>query len=393
MLARFGIFAFIVSSIGAGCTDTSSFTNLNPDGPPAIAEVRMKETYQNGNNTTSFLSRRVFGFGTFPDAGDDLDHPVTTATATGQSFRIIMDELLEGNALEQIQCRAVIGASAYDTVPVGATPDDIAACSVNADALKSSCHGQYAVCLCHLAEGCGGVAQGDPVGVLDVNQDGAADNTSFMPGAVGISCNNGAIDVPVDLDASYWNPSGNQQVPAEGGYDALGPAIVLVPANGGALPTNTKCTFKFADNVTDKQNNKVCAPPAGRPASCTGAIEDCAADLECTPGDVSAFSFGTEALRISALGISNGDTNVSLMNPIFLQANAPLDPSVLTKITITPAAGITISQPMPQQVKFTPATTFTPSTSYTITVPATVTDTFGQPLPAAYTITFTTAAM
>ncbi|MFT3692561.1 MAG: Ig-like domain-containing protein [Kofleriaceae bacterium] len=386
-----------MSSIGAGCTDTSSFTNLNPDGPPAIAEVRLKETYTNTNAPTTFLARRTFAFGTYPDATQDEDHAVTTASVTNQSMRIIMDELLVGNALEEIQCRGVIDGDSYDSVPAGATPDDIAACSVNDNALKASCSGPHAVCLCHIEAGCAGtsgaVAFGDPVGVLDVNQDGAADNTSFKAGAVGISCQNGAITVPIDLDASYWNPSGNQQVPAAGGYDALGPAIILVPANGGVLPTNATCGLTFADDVLDKQNNRVCAPTAGRPASCTGAIDECSADLECTPGDVSAFSFGTEALRISALGVTDGEMNVSIMNAIFIGSNAPLDPSVVTKATITPSAGVTITQPMPTQLKIAPDTTFAPSTLYKITIPTTVTDTFGQPLPAEFTLSFTTGTM
>src|SRR5450432_3689772 len=225
MLARIGIALLVVSSVGTACTDQESFTNLNVDGPPALAEVRMKESYQDAT-TQAFLSRTVFAFGTFPGATADIDHPVTSAQATGQKLRIIMDELLQGNRLEEIQCRAQVNdTNALSLVPDGATPDDIAACSVNADALDVSCHGDHAVCLCQIAAGCstpvGVVAQGHPVGVLDVNNDGAADNTTFKAGAVGIRC--GTIDVPIDPDMSYWNPSGDQQVPAAGGYDALGP--------------------------------------------------------------------------------------------------------------------------------------------------------------------------
>jgi len=391
MLARYGIVLAIVSSVGTACTDQSSFTNLNPDGPPALAEVRLKETYQDSTSSTTFLSRRVFAFGTFPDATADLDHPVTSASVSGQSLRIIMDELLVGNALEEVQCRGQVDDDAFSSVPLGATPDDIALCAVNTDALKQSCHGDHAVCICHIAGGCpGGVAEGDPVGVLDVNNDGAADNTSFKAGAVGIKC--GAIDVPIDQDQSYWNPSGDQQVPAMGGYDALGPAIVLVP-KGGLLPTNLNCGLTFADDVVDKQNNKVCAPPVGRPATCTGAIEDCSADLECTPGDVSAFQFKSDALRVTVLGVTDGATGVNATNPIFINSNAPLDPTSVQTITIMPAppGGYTITQTMPSQVKITFTTPLAAMTMYTITFPTTVTDTFMQGLPAATTISFTTA--
>jgi Bacterial Ig-like domain len=390
MSARFWIALVVVSSVGTACTTQESFTNLNPDGPPAIAEVRLKETYTNVTSPTTFLARRVFGFGTFPDATSDLDHDVTSASASGQSLRIIMDELLLGNRLEEVQCRGQVDDDAFSSVPDGATPDDIAACSVNSDALKASCHGDHAVCICQLDAGCGDVAKGDPVGVLDVNNDGAADNTSFKRGAVGIRC--GTIDVPIDLDMSYWNPSGDQQVPAEGGYDALGPAIVLVP-QGGNVPTNATCGLTFSVDVLDKQGFAVCTPPAGRPASCSGAIDDCQAGLDCTAGDVSAFTFKSEGLRITVLGVSDGATNVSATTPIFANANAPLAAASIAGVTITPAppADFTITQPMPAQIKFTMTTPLAAATTYTLTFPVTLTDTFGQPLPAPYTLSFTTA--
>jgi hypothetical protein len=388
MLARYGIALAIVSSVGTACTDQSSFTNLNPDGPPALAEVRLKETYQDA--TGNSLTRRVFSYGTFPDATADMDHEVTSATATAQSLRVIMDELLVGNSLEEIQCRGQVDNDAFSAVPLGATPDDIALCAVNTDALKDSCKGDHAVCICQNDGGCGAVPKGEAVGVLDNNNDGAADNTSFKAGSVGIKC--GSIAVPIDLDQSYWNPSGDQQVPAMGGFDALGPAIVLVPT-GGLLPTNLPCNLTFADDIVDKQNNRVCAPPAGRPASCTGAIEDCSADLECTPGDLSAFQFKTEALRVTVLGITEGGTGVNPANPIFINSNAPLDPASIQSITLTPAppAGTyTIALAMPKQIKITFTTPLLAATMYTLTIPSTVTDTFMQGLPAPTVIHFTT---
>jgi len=332
----------------------------------------------------------VFAFGTFPDATADIDHAVTSASVTGQALRIIPDKLLLGNSLEQIQCRGQVGADAFSSVPLGATPDDIALCAVNTDALKDSCHGDHAVCICHIPGGCGMVAEGDPVGVLDVNNDGAADNTSFMVGAVGIKC--GSIDVPIDRDQSYWNPSGDQQVPAMGGYDALGPAIVLVPS-GGLLPTNLSCGLTFADDVVDKQNNRVCAPPAGRPASCTGAIENCSKDLECTPGDVSAFTFKTEALHVTTLGLVDGATGINPAGPIIVGANVPVDLTAAQTITITPAppGGFVVTLSMPKQIKITLTQPLAAATMYTITFPTTVTDTFGQGLPAPVVVHFTTA--
>jgi Big-like domain-containing protein len=394
MFYRLTVVLGVAFAAGA-CTNTDSFTNLNPDGPPAIAQVRMKESYMDASMAT--LTRRVFGFGTHPAASSDEEHAVTSASASGQTFRIIVDELLVGNALEEIQCRAPVDDDAFDSVPLGATPDDIAKCSGPSDSLKLLCSGPHAVCLCHIDGGCGTVAKGDPVGVLDVNADGAADNTSFKKGAVGIKC--GQIDVPIDLDMSYWNPSGDQQVPAMGGFDALGPAIVLTPT-GGFLPTNITCGFTFASDVLDKQGNEVCAPPDGRPPECDqwppNLASDpaaCTAKFECNPGDMSAFSFKTEPLSIKVQAVADGDTGVDPALPIFANVNTAINPATLTNVTITPAppGGFTVTAPMMTQIKITFTTPLAAATMYTLTIPVSVTDTFGQGLPAPIIIHFTTA--
>src|SRR5689334_18371087 len=87
------------------CSDASpSATDLHPEGPPMIEQVRLKEVFT-ANNIPG-LQRVVFAFGSHVDATDADEHPVTTAAATGNRIRIIMDELLRGNFLEEIQCRA-----------------------------------------------------------------------------------------------------------------------------------------------------------------------------------------------------------------------------------------------------------------------------------------------
>ena len=386
------LIAFAAAGLFIGaCTDTESNTNLNPDGPPEIAQVRLLEAYTDSSNTA--LTRRVFAYGSHPMATSDDEHPVTTAAATMQSMRIIMDELLVGNYLEQVQCRAPVDANgAFSNVPLGATPDDIAKCCVAGDALLQTCIGPLATCVCQLPGGCGDVMMGQPVGILDVNEDGAADNTSFMPNSVGLQCS--GITVPIDPDNSYYNPSGNQQVPAMGGFDALGPAIVLAPLNG-VLPTNTTCQLTFNPNIVDKDGNKVCAPPNGRPADCTGRLDQCEAEFEagCTPGDVSNFSFKVLPFSIALQGVSDGDTGVDGTSPFFANANAPVSVTSLANITITPAppGGFTVTAPMPTQIKITFTTPLTTMTMYTLTIPVTVTDSFMQGLPAPLVIHFTTA--
>lgn len=400
-MSRFGIallFGLVIGSVLAGCVDYTSNTDLDDNGPPAIAEVRLVEDWT-GAGGMAEPPRTVFAYGSFPGATADDEHAVTTASVVLQKFRIIMDQLLRGNRLQQIQCRDNINfdengqPSPWGNVPDDATPVDIAKCAVSDAALPLSCIGDNLVCICDIPGGCGSVALGAPVGVLDSNMDGAADATRFMPNAVTVVCgSDDSIVVPTDLVNSYWNPSGDQQVPAEGGYDALGPAIVLLTA-GQYLPTNTTCSVKFAPTVISKANQEVCAPQGGRPASCTGRLDDCPDYYStCVQGDTHYFSFGTDVLVIIS-SLAEGSTDESLTAPLYFTASAPLLLSSLSNITIAPAVPDMQISLNSTQLTFTFPTGLQPSTLYTITFPTTVTDSFGQGLPQPFVLTFTTAAM
>ncbi len=401
-------FAAIYMIAGSACFDPTSATDLDPDGPPKIEQVRMFEDWTDSTGAPQ-SPRRVFAFGSHPQELDtDLEHTVVTADpkAIGP-IRIIMSELLLGNYLEQIECRGVVGTDVFDNVPLGSTPDDIAKCSEAADLLPETCTGPNAVCLCHNAAGCNGIAMGQPVGVLDVNQDGAADTQRFNPGADGISCTGagGTVTVPIDDDNSYWQPSGDQQVPAvtggvEPGFEELGPAIVLVPL--GAMPTSTTCQLTFDPSVIDKNDHlQVCTPgtgsgtDGGRPVSCTGNLFDC--PQTCTPGDVSEFTFGIAPLIEINSTVHEGDVGVGRTDVIVVDFNAPVSTASLTNIALTPAAGIMVTidasaQPVGIQIRITPTDVggLAANTMYTLTIPTTVTDAYNQPLSSAVTIDFTT---
>jgi hypothetical protein len=371
----------------AACASTDSATDLQPEGPPMIAQVRLVEVFSIGE--IRGLNRTVFGFGDHPEATPDDAHPVTTAKAADNRLRIVLDELLRGNNLEEIACRALVDDDAYDRVPLGATPDDVARCAVAQDVLPSSCPGsnRLSLCVCKLDAGCptginGALTpRGESVGVLDLDQDGAADNSHFIAGAVALSC--GAIDVAIDLDRSYWTPSGNQQRPAQGGFDALGPAVVVVPAV--PLPTNLECRLGFAADVVDKDGNQVCAPPQGDIAS------------DCTPGDTSAVTFKVEPLEFLA---SVTDPGQSRTADILITANVPIDPASLTGITVTEAPDTSYTQFTAQRgaspnqivIRWTAVGGLAPGTRYTITITTAVTDTHRQPAPQAFQLAFTTAA-
>ena len=141
----------LVATMVASCTDTESATDLHPEGPPMIQQVRMREKVLVSG---SAVTRDVFAFGTHPMAPDSIVHPVSSAGAIGQQLRVVVDELLVGNYIEEINCRAVVDDDAYDRVPLGATPDDVVACAAVKDILPATCTGSHAMCLCKLPGGC-----------------------------------------------------------------------------------------------------------------------------------------------------------------------------------------------------------------------------------------------
>jgi hypothetical protein len=337
------------------------------------------------------IERPVFAFGSHPQASEEEQHPVTDAKPVGNKIRVILDELLRGNNLEEIECRGRIDEDVYSRVPIGATPDDIARCSAAQDVLPRTCPGsdRLSVCVCQIEAGCSNrtatpTPPGQSVGVLDADQDGAADRHRFISGAVVLSC--GGVDVRIDQANSYWTPSGNQEKPAQGGFDALGPAIVLVTLE--AYPTGSECGLTFSPDVVDKDGIAVCAPPDGDRA------------LGCSPGDTSAVKFTTEPLKFNdALGAGRGAPWPRTMD-VQILANAPLEPASLANITMTEGGApftqftatlSTMAAPF-QMIVIHAIAGFAPSTAYTITVPTTVTDAHDKSAPQPFVLAFTTAA-
>ncbi len=349
-----------------------------------VQQVRLVESYVDASMTA--LKRRVFAFGTHEEATVDDQHAVTTADPVNNPIRVIMDELLVGNNLEEIQCRGIVDDDAYDRVPLGATPDDVARCSVPRDVLPSSCVGGNTICICHNDAGCLvnniSIAKGEPVGITDIDQDGAADDTRFIRGAVGLLCD--GADIALNLETSYWTPSGNQRVPAQGGFEVLGPAVLLNALN--PLPTNKTCKLTFSPDVVDKEGNAACAPPNG----------DITQD--CTAGDFNAFSFKVEPLVLDG-SVMEGSTGVGRLDDITFRANTTLAATAPALVTITQAgtpftAFTATLTNMGRSLVITPTGTgFAANTTYVLTIPVTVTDAQGSPLPAPIVITFTTGAL
>lgn len=386
--------AVIAAIAVIGCTSTESATDLNPEGPPMIRQVRMFEKYIDPGPPPRERSQRVFAFGTHELADPSEVHEVTSASAlngaVGNPIRIIMDELLVGNNLEEIACRGTVDEDALARVPLNATPEDVTRCAAPDDVLPRTCPASNpnSICICKNEGGClvGStlIMKDQPVGILDIDEDGGADETRMIAGSVALKCGaGGAIDVPINLDLSYWNPSGDQNRPAQGGFDALGPAIVLTP--NGPMPTNVDCGLVFSDEIVDKQGEKVCTPAGGN------------VEAGCTPGDTSAFTFKVEALKIVPLSINSGDTGVSpnlTTSPLDFALNVPVKAATVntTNVTISPAAAgltVTLTGTNMRTIRLSGAT-LAPNTNYTVTFTTAIQDTFNQPLPAPVVVTFMT---
>jgi hypothetical protein len=350
------------------CGNPQTKTNLNEAGPPMVRQVRLTEV------TPTFPSgHRVFAFGTHPDEDPaNQGRPVTTVKPITENIRIVFDELLVGNYLQQIACRD----GSYADVPVGATPDDVAACAESPELLAQTCVGDYAVCL---------QPDGTPIGVQDVAPapagDGVADSYRFIVSALKIEC--GGININVDESTTFWQPAGNQQIPAGNGFEALGPAIKLF-VKDGLLPVGKTCTMKFSDSVVDRDDLRVCAPPDGDVSK------------GCTPGDTAAISFTVDAFKFSEQSSTpkQGSNTLKNAQEISLKFNTKLDAATITNVkllqgsTVLPVSGKLL--PNGTVIEFEQLV-LVPGTAHSLVVPVSVTDRFGVPLPSPISINFTSA--
>lgn len=400
---------FAMAFGAAGCSDLSSPTELRPEGPPMIRQVYITEVVPAG---AAFLNRRAqLAFGDhFLKIGCDTDTDTLecdnrigeNATAdASQAIRIVFDELLVGNALEEIACAGIVDEDNYDTVPEGATPDDIAKCAGQPDEIKFTCRGPRAVCV--------GPDPENPIGILDDNDDFAADVNQFVAGVVTLTCD--GIEVPLDLRTSYYQPSGNQQPPSFGAdivssILSMGPAIVLRPAQG--LPTGATCGIAFADTVLDKDGNAPCAADqyqtydeflagAGAAPNPNDWLEQ---DFACSsPNNISSISFGTDVWRITNQSVINGATGVARGITLSLTLSLAPDATTLDAgITLREVGGadvavvITQNATEPRTFLVNPDANLDANTEYELVIDGDLKNVFGQSFVGPYTLTFTTGA-
>ncbi len=368
---RRSIMAVLIS--GSGCGGGGPVDPLNTDGPPRILQVLARErvvvTDDEGHQHVELHARLAFG--DHPDLDPEVDdREVGAAVARdGQRLRVVVDELLRGNHLEEIPC----ADGTWGRVPVGTDFDDIARC---AGTDLSRCE---SVCL-----GAAG-----PIGILDANGDGAIDDTRLIDGAVILTCD--GVVVPLDAQRSYYQPAGSQLIAGGSvGTDSLGPAIAITPAAG--MRPGARCTIGFAATVVDKQGVAICAP----------------ADAGCTPGDTSAIGFGVEAFTLAASEPADGATEVALTGhdstdaTITLLLNAELAADSVSQAIRVTAGGEAVEELAPVMAEDDGATVtitvpggFRAGTEYAVTISGGATgikDRYDDTLAQDHTIRWTTAS-
>lgn len=351
------------------CDAPKSATSLDPAGPPEVLQVFVYERTDDPDYALCPRSGRPacpqLAYGDHPSVPRDKDDRTVTSAIPGQTqrIRVVLDELLVGNHLQEIRC----ADGTWSRVPVGADPDDIAACAGSPDRIQATCTGPHAVCI--------SPETGQPIGIQDFDLDGAVDEFRFINGAVRLICD--GTDMPLELSRSFYQPSGNQLIPAEAGVDGLGPAIVLSLVRG--LRTGSQCSIEFDPSVVDKDQNSVCAPAAG---------------ASCAPGVTDGITFSVEELRVLGTAPANGNTNVNYLDtqPIHISFNTQVNPRSGT-VTITadgePVAVEVVSVLPAAIVDVRVVDGYRPNTEYTVTLTG-IDDTFGGTLLQPYTFTFAT---
>lgn len=372
-----GLLLVGASAVTVSCDAPSSKEDLNPAGPPMVRQVMVTEKVIVNDAPRVLEGQLAFGTHANEFFKDD-DGTVTTAISLGaQEIRVILDEIIRGNTLEEVAC----ADGSFSRIPNGTTPDDIARCAGPVDAITNCTK----VCI---------GPDGAPVGVLDADDDSAADDFRMIDynddpniTELGIAIECDGTNIPLDPEASFWSPSGNQTFPSNEtlGFRGLGPAIVVKPLADVGLRSGSDCTIRFRPEVTDYDGNPVCAPTGGLPAE------------GCSGPDTSKISFNTEVLTLSNSVPSADEVNVSLdaSGFILLAFNANLDASTIAAITLTEAGAPIVINPVAQAADLTSViimmdNDFLPDTAYALTISTDLKDLLGGGMTAPTVLNWTT---
>jgi len=382
-----GLLLLATGVLSSACNAPRSREDLHPEGPPMVEQVIMTEQISATDRREGQLA---FGSHSAPFFAEDDGEVLNAVTVGSQEIRVILDELVRGNDIEEVAC----ADSTFSRIPYGTTPDDFDRCSGPPDSL-TKCD---SLCL--------NPSDGTPIGILDEDEDGAPDKLRMIDYnddpdvvelAVKVTCD--GVDIPLDQNFSFWSPSGNQTFPSNDvlGFRGLGPALVLKPLGDKGLRTSASCSIAFRPEVVDYDGNTVCAPAGG---DINGS---------CSDGDTSQISFGTDSLVVvntvpTEPAPSEVLTNVGVSESGFMIVgmNGYIDVDTVSAITITangvdvpiiPATDAGFIGDDKTLISFKLADDFLPDSDYVMTIGTGLKDVLGGSLAAEKVVKWSTEGL
>ena len=257
---------------------------------------------------------------------------MTTAAATGNTLRIIMDELLVGNKLEEIQCRASGRQRRVRRRCRSARrPTTSRAARSPRTCCRRRCPGDARVCICQLDGGC-------PSSTHDHRRRRASRSAcststrtappttrSFIAGAVGIKCG-----ADRRADRSRRRATGTRRAtsrsPARVASTRSARRSCSCPRAAAADEPRLRPDVRA--DVVDKDGQPGLRAARRRHGTASRL------HARVTPA---AFQFTTEPLSLDRSPPGDGDTGRRRTDAIAIGANAPLDATTIATITITRA--------------------------------------------------------
>lgn len=380
---------------GAGCVKDESLFLLNPEGPPEVVavfvDVEEEPDYDNDGEPgptvgvyADLYAGHALAFGAHPDInnGNPVTPPIAEVTLDSP-IRVIFDELLDGQTMEQFKCACWDpddsgSLAAVDNCPAGgqlySDSPDVNSCTGCPDSMDTP--------------------EDETGRCEDATQDGTPDDSVLKPGLATVSCDNSGFTTETsDEDSGDYQPSGSLVIPAFSTVDGLGPAFRFHPTFV-FYPSEANCTLTMNANSTITDKDGVALAQTQIPFTTTSTY-------------IAATTVANNAMNVTPASADNPTTPTTEVRNFDITFNGPVDGSPANLALVTMSC--TGAGPTPGAATFNPAAPFRVRISTnpgygvgrtcTVTIDSTFEDAWGNAaivnlaMPGMdRVITFTTAA-
>ena len=232
-----------------------------------IRQVLMDENILMNNDPNTATEKRGVRVRYAPARRGGRGAAVDERDGDRTGFRIVIDELLIGNSLEEVECRGIVDDDIFDRVPIEATPDDIARCSALDDVLPRTCtpstHGDL-----HLQER-RGLRRARPTSSPSASRSGSRTSTRTAARTT-----RGSSRAPsasrCDGDHRRADQPRRQLLEPVGRSEQAGARVASTRSarrscsrRTGPMPTNSNCQLDVRERGRRQAEHPVCAPPDG----------------------------------------------------------------------------------------------------------------------------------